>query len=72
MRWNKRGRRRNDGTTYLITMSAAMICWLLATGGLPGNAGAAITLYAPVFLAAVFVMGAGAEWVEVRKGAGAA
>jgi hypothetical protein len=53
--------------TYLIATSAACICWLIATGGLPANVGAAILIYAPLFLAAVFVMGAGDEWLVIRR-----
>ena len=52
---------------YLIATSAACICWLIATGGLPANVGAAILIYAPVFFAAVFVIGAGEEWFEIRR-----
>ena len=59
-------------TTYLVAMSAAVICWGVAAGGLPVNVRAVIAFHAPVFLAAVFIIGAGAEWIEMRKGAGAA
>ena len=53
--------------TYLIATFAAVICWLLATGGLPGNVVAVVALCAPVFLGAVFIVGAGAELLETRK-----
>ncbi len=52
---------------YLITTSAGVFCWLVTTGGLPENMGAAIMIYAPVFFATVFVMGAGEEWFEIRR-----
>jgi drug/metabolite transporter (DMT)-like permease len=55
---------------YLIATSAAVFCWVVAAGGLPANVGTAIAIYAPVFLAAVFVMSAGAEWIEMRRQGG--
>ena len=57
--------------TYLIATFAAVIGWLLATGGLPANAAAVVALCAPVFLGTVFVMGAGAEWIETQRGTAA-
>ena len=54
--------------TYLIATFAAVICWGVAAGELPANVRAVIAFHAPVFLAAVFIIGAGTEWIEMRTG----
>lgn len=55
------------GSVYVVAMVVILFAWLIATGAVPANLADVVALSVPLFLAAVFVMGAGAEWLVIRR-----
>ncbi len=55
------------GSVYVVAMFVILLAWLIATGGVPANLADTVALSVPLFLAAVFCMGAGDEWLVIRR-----
>lgn len=61
------GEAKLAGSVYVVAMVVILFAWLIATGEVPANLADVVALSVPLFIAAVFVMGAGAEWIEMRR-----
>ena len=55
------------GSVYVVAMVVILFAWLIATGEVPANLADVVALSIPLFLAAVFVVGAGDEWLVIRR-----
>lgn len=55
------------GSVYVVAMFVILFAWLIATGAVPANLADTVAWSVPLFLAAVFVVGAGDEWLVIRR-----